>query len=75
MGLNHFAVHLKLTQHCTSTLLQFLNINKKNQSIKRTLHSERMRRDSGTIAPRKQPPLPPCSPPLMCFSWGPLAEA
>ena len=29
--MNHFAEHLKLTQHCKSTILQFLKINKKEE--------------------------------------------
>lgn len=24
--MNHFAIHLKLTQHCTSSILQFLKM-------------------------------------------------
>ena len=28
---NHLAVHLKLTQHCKSTTLQFLKIKKKRR--------------------------------------------
>ena len=39
--LNHFAVHLKLIQHCKSTILQYKKLFKKNKCILENIIKER----------------------------------
>ena len=46
--LNHFAVHLKLTQHCKSIIFQFLKVGgKKNQNTQNGSVTEKTHRSMG----------------------------
>ena len=39
---NHFAVHLKLTQHCKSAMLQYKIKSRKNKGTESTVHMKIM---------------------------------